>query len=410
MPMTGTVELSNEVRDTYDNAYYIATQKKLYFDQFSFTRDSEPGGRVGQNVKFPILEATQPNTAVLDEYTDVSLQRMRANEISVTLQEFGGAVGVTKYLVGTSYVDILQQAAEANGYNLAESVDNIVRAVAGQGSRVFRPLAGLTRATTNGLDTATHRLSTGLLSQISNLVGALGMPMYDDNTTATVMHPFVFHDLVQDDTIETMSTRQYPEMLFNNEVAYWSGVRIVKASSAKAFWGMGPVRTSNSFVSTLATAANIGDTTLYFAGDASDLQADEWVAIQDGQETGNTWYDTNELFRVTRVGTAGASGTGTGMDGYVLDLGQGSEGGLRYAHASGTVVNDNASVYPLVFMGPHSITKVASDLTGPFGTTVVTGPFDTLGRFLAFGWYLIAGWTRTRAQWIPRLEVGSSIA
>lgn len=408
MPMTGTSELSAELADAHDSAYYIATQEKLYFDQFCYTRDPAPAGQVGQVLKFPILEATQPNTTALDEYTDVSSQRMRANEVSVTLYEYGNAIDVTKFLVGTSYVDVLKQAGQANGYNLAESLDKIVRATAGQGSRIFRPVAGLARTTTNGLDTATHRLSATLMEQMAMYLRAMGMPLYDDGSVCTVIHPFPWHDLLQDDEIETMASRQHPEINFNGELAYWSGIRMIVASSAKAFWGAGQNRTSNAFASTLSTAAAVGDTNLKFASDDTDLAADEWVSIKDAEETGNTWSDTNELFRVTTVGTTGSAGTG--IDGWVLDYGQGEEGGLRYAHASGTTIEDAASVYPLCFFGPQSITKIASDLTGDFGTTVVSGPFDKLGRFLTFGWYAILGYTRTRAQWMPRLEVGSSIS
>lgn len=408
MAVTGTTELSNEVRNAHDAEYLIATQDKLYYDQFTFLRDIAPAGQVGQILKYPILEATQPNSTALDEYTDVASQRMRANEISVTLQEFGGAIDVTKFLVAVSYVDVLQQAAEANGYNLAESLDRVVRAVAGQGSRVYRPLAGLSRSTTNGLDNTTHRLSASLVEQTAVLVRASGMPLYDDNTICAVLHPFAWHDLMQDDEIETMGSRQNPEILFNGELAYWSGIRFIVATSAKAFWGQGAVRSANSFVSTLSTAAAIGDTNLRFASDDTDLAADEWISIRDAAESANTWSDTNELFRVTSVGTTGSGGTG--IDGYVLDHGQGDEGGLRFAHASGTAITDAASVYPINLLGPMSLTKVASDLTGPFGTTVVTGPFDKLGRFVSFGWYAIVGYSRTRAQWVPRLEVGSSIS
>lgn len=407
MPMTGTVELASEVRDAYDSDYYLAGQQRIYFDQFSHMRPQAPGGQVGQNVKFAIVEATQPNTAALDEYTDVPSQRMRASEKGVLLSEYGGAVSVNKYLVATSYNDVLEQAALTNGYNLAESVDKIVRAVAGQGNRVFRPTSGITRATTNGLDTAGHRVSATLIEQIANLCQSMGMPLYDDNSICAVIHPFPWHDLLQDDDIRTMSSRQYPEILFNGELAYWSGIRFIKTPAAKAFWGAGAARSAAGFSSTLAAASDIGATNLKVTA-TTNLQVDEWMAIQDGAETGNTWYDTNEIFRVTTVGTSGAGGTG--IDGYVLDFAQGDDGGTRYAHASGTAIVDAASVYPISLIGPHSITKVASDLTGNFGTTVVTGPIDTLGRFLSFGWYLIAGWARTRAQWAPRLEVGSSIS
>jgi hypothetical protein len=56
-----------------------------------------------------------------------------------------------------------------------------------------------------------------------------------------------------------------------------------------------------------------------------------------------------------------------------------------------------------------SLLKIASDETGPYGETVVTGPFDRLGRFLTFGWYAILGYGRSRTRWNLRGEVSGSI-
>ena len=236
---------------------------------------------------------------------------------------------------------------------------------------------------------------------------ALKIPMNDDGSLCMVMHPFVFYDLLQASDVRNLainSAKDAGSILFNGELAYWAGHRIVVTTNAKVFWGEGAAA-ATSLSTTLAAATSPGDTNIKVAS-VTTVNVGNWVAIRDATETGNTWTDTNEVFRVTAVGTTGAAGTG--LTGYALDPGPGTGGGLRYAHASGITVNNSNSVYPLCVMGPQTITKAAHETTGPFGETVVSDGLDHLGRFTTLGWYLLAGWGRTWAPYSLRLEVGSS--
>lgn len=404
MATTTSTVLTNEVKALYDADFLLQGQSVVYWDQFANLRMVMDGQR-GITYNFPIIESQQPNTAPLDELTDVSPQQMRANEIVVTLQEFGGAIEVTKFAVAVAYADVYQQAAFANGYNLAESFDFIARAVFGQGSRVIYQNAKTARSGLDGQQTAASRINSAFLMRLSMVFArSIKMPLYEDGAVCTVLHPFVMYDLSQDPTIQTMSQYSHPELLFNGEVAYWGGTRIVVSSNAKGFWGAG-ANAATSLSTTLAAAANIGDTNIKLTS-VTGLTVGMMLAILDATEPANTWSDTNELFYITAVGTSGAGGTG--IDGFAIDPGPGDGAGLRYAHASGKTVNNSNSVYPIVIFGPNSVTKAASDFTGPYGQTVVSGPFDRLGRFLTFGWYAIVGFARTRNAWIFRGEVGSS--
>lgn len=407
MAVTGTSALSAEVKALYDGDFYLAGQSVVYFDQFADLREQMNGQR-GSSYEFPVVDSLQPNTAQLDELQDVSAQAMKASAVSVTLGEYGGAVEVTKFVVATSYADVYKQAAWVNGYNLAESFDYVVRAVAGQGGRVFFQNGRTARNQVAGQGTAADRITASFLELLGILTRSIKMPLYDDGAVCTIMHPFVFYDLLQDNTtgagVRSMSQYSHPEILFNGELGYWGGVRIVVSSNAKGFWGAGAADASN-LSTTLAVAGAVGDANIKLAS-VTGLVVGDWIAIQDGTEDANIWYDTNELFRVTAVGTAGSGGTG--VTGFCLDPGPGDNGGLRFAHASGKTVTTSNSVYPVVMLGPNSITKVCSSFTGPYGETVVSGPFDRLGRFLTFGWYAIVGYQRTRSGWIMRGECGSS--
>lgn len=395
---TGTAALSAEVKALYDADFYLQGQSMVYHDQF-FDLKEQMNGQRGSSYNFPIVESMQPNAGVLDELSDVAASKMTANEIVITLQEYGGAIEVTKLLTATSYADVYRQAAYANGYNLAESFDFIARAVLGQGSRAFLQNGQTARSGFKGKATPADRLTAPFIELLALIGRSIKMPLYEDGCVATVMHPFPYYDLLQDTGVRNLSSYSHPEMLLNGEVAFWSSLRIIVSANAKAFWGAGGADAA-AVNTTLSNAVSAGDTTMVVAS-ATGIAAGQWLAIQDGSETGNTWFDTNELVRVL-------STNGTTITIFALDPGPGDGGGFRYAHVGGTTVVSANSVYPLPILGPNSGTKACSSFTGPYGETVVTGPFDRLGRFLTFGWYGIVGFGRTRNAWLLRGEVGSS--
>jgi N4-gp56 family major capsid protein len=409
MPVTGSAALSNEVQKLYDADYYIASQAQVYWDQLTNLRMMMNGQR-GSSYEMPIVENIQPTTGALDELQDVTPQTFRVNPITIPIQEFGNAVELTKFVTATSYSDPLRQAAEINGYSFAESVDIIVRDTAGQGARFVRQGGRAARADFIGSTTAGDRLNVAFIERLTMVFArTMGMPLYEDGSVCTVIHPFTYYDLTQSTDVRTMGTRLAPEILFNGELAYWGGLRIIVSRNAKAFWGAGAA-VASAISTGLSTALAVGDTNMKVAN-TTNMDVGDWINIVDGTETGNTWYDTNELAQITAVGTTGAAGTG--VDFWCLDPGPGNAtygaGGVRFAHSTAVAtINNKSAVYPIVCMGPNSITKVASDLTGPWGETVVSGPFDRLGRFVNVGWYGLFGYGRTRDSWLLRGEVGAS--
>lgn len=405
MAATGSVALANEIKPDYHKAYLVASQPLLYQDQLTYPRSTSTNRR-GASVNFPITESLQPATSVLTELNDVVPVAITANEIVVTLQEYGNAIQVTRLAASTAYADVYQQAAELNGYNMAESIDFVVRSVYGQGSVSMLPATRTTRASINGLTTATDRMAGAFLSKGMSFASKTTMPKYPDGALCCVIDPFVHYDLMQDPQVVGMSQYSHPELLFNGEIAYWNGTRIVLSPRVKTFWGGGGAA-SSSLATTSAAAINVGDTTI-LVNSVTTVNVGDTINIIDAAETGNVWTNTNEGARVSAVGTAGAGGTGITVE--FIEPGPGSVGGARYAHANGVTVNNNSSVYPTVLLGPQSVTKAYYEGAGAYGETTVTGPFDVLGRFLNFGWWGLFGWTRTRERWLIRLETGSSQA
>lgn len=398
--ITGTTALASEIKPVYDSEFYMQAQANLFHDQLSELKEQFEG-KGGSSYEWPLVANLPPRTAVLNELQDVALVPMSVGALSISLYEHGSAVQVTLLSVATSYADVYKQAAYANGYQLAESFDNIVRAVIGQGSMLLRQNSRTARTSFAGQATAADRITPSYLQLLVTIARGMKIPFYEDGSYTTLIHAFVHHDLILDSTIQSMAIRQTPEMSFNGEVGYYAGLRILVSANAKAFYGGGAVAASST-VTTATAAITAGDNTMTVAS-ATNFAVGQWLAINDAEETGNTWSDTNELVLVTGI----ASTTITFV---ALDAGPGVNGGARYNHASGVTVKNNNSAYPVPILGPNSIAKLASSFTGAYGRTTVTGPFDYLGRFLAFGWYCIVGWGRPLEGWMLRGEVGSSVS
>lgn len=398
MPTTGSVQLTAEIVPMYDSGFFMQAQSHVFHDQF-FDLRQEMNAQRGDTYRYPILYSLAPNTSQLDELVDVVSQLMSISELSVSIGEYGGAVDITRLAVALSYVDIYKQAAYANGYNLAESIDLVARAVMGQGSRRFFINSRTARSGINGPTTEDDRMSAPFIEQMVNFGRLTGMPLYEDGALCALKHPYVFYDIQQDPGVRQMSQYSHPEILFNGELAYWGGLRIIVSANAKAFYGAGAAAAS-AVATTLSAAAAVGAESISVTS-ATNIDVGETLRIGTA-ETANTWTDTNELFIVTSI-------SGTTISGYALQGGPSTGGGLRYAHASGQAVSNAAAVFPTTFMGPNSLSKVCSGFTGPYGESVVSGPFDKLGRFLTFGWWLIGGWARTFEPWLFRAETGSSL-
>jgi len=115
------------------------------------------------------------------------------------------------------------------------------------------------------------------------------------------------------------------------------------------------------------------------------------------EETGSTFYPTNEQVKnLSAVTTT------------ITFAGQGENGGFRFAHASGEAVNNNDSVYPIVFGGPGSIVKVFAPQVGEFGETVGPEESGLVHQFRHIGWKWYGGYGRLKENSLLRHECSVS--
>src|SRR5215470_1534989 len=100
----GTPEVSLD-QAAYDRMVYFALRAELYFDAVAEvmpTNQSMPGTSVVFEKFADLAAAITP----LGEKTDVTLQTLTDSQVTVTLNEYGNALGTTAKLRGTNYVDV----------------------------------------------------------------------------------------------------------------------------------------------------------------------------------------------------------------------------------------------------------------------------------------------------------------
>jgi hypothetical protein len=115
-------------------------------------------------------------------------------------------------------------------------------------------------------------------------------------------------------------------------------------------------------------------------------------------ETAGTLYPTNEWVYVTGiVGTT------------VSIIGQGPNGGLRYAHAAGETVSNKDNVMPVVFGGPQSLGKVYDTEIGEFGQLVGPKKVGLADQWTTMAWKFYGGYGIVAENRILRGEYSLSL-
>jgi N4-gp56 family major capsid protein len=181
----------------FEQLAYFALRSQPMFEMAAdvkSTNQSHPGASVQFNIYADLAQAT----GSLTETSDVTAVAMSDSVVTVTLAEKGNAVITTAKLRGTSFLNVDADAANVIGYNMVDSIDNIVHDVLVGGSN--EAWAGDATATAN-IDAADNLAATNVRKEVAALRSASVQP-YANGTYLGFIHPDVSYDL-RDDTAVT---------------------------------------------------------------------------------------------------------------------------------------------------------------------------------------------------------------
>ena len=335
----------------------------------------------GSSVTFQLYQDLSRVSSTLSESVDPDAVGLSTpKSVSVTLNEYGNAVLVTRALNLFSLADVDPAIANIIAYNMADSVDELAQAALIGGTNVLYGGTQTSTAAVTGSDTLTAAKVRRAVAKLrsANAVARKGSMYWAG------IHPEVSHDL----RAETgMAAWRDPHAYQSNE-NIWAG-------EIGAFEGAYFVETPRLRVQ--GDGANIGS-----AVSVTSITLDGTTATVAATSHG---FSTGDF--VTIAGTTGVTGlnasyqitvTGTGTFTFLTSL---------TGTVAGTITaQKKTKVYRTFIAGQQALAEAVAE-----EPHVVIGPVvDKLMRHRPMGWYGVLGFARFREEALYRVETGSSIA
>lgn len=347
-------------------------------------------------LQVPYLSDMEPATAAISETADITPQVLRDTTSSITPTSRGAALQWSQELDLKAFTNYGEMRFKALGKNMMESLELLAQAAALQGGLLIRAVA---RASLDAGTTA-HNLSPAAFEEASSMLATLKAPAFVGNGRSqwfAIMHPQAYHDLRNSGNVESVALYQQKEIVLNHELGQLGPFKIIVSPWAKVFGAAGVDNASNADT-TLSSAANALATQIVVAS-ATNINSGDYLTIGT-EETGNTFQPLNERVRVS---SAYVSGTTVDI------IGEGANGGLRFAHASSVAVRNADTVFPVLYAGPSSLAKVYATEVGEFGQVVGPKVDGLLDQFGSLGWKWWGQYGRFAESWLLRGEYSSSL-
>jgi N4-gp56 family major capsid protein len=381
----GTAGSAGLVQQAYDRLLEFALRSEPLIRSVADktpARQSIPGSTVVLQ-RYVDLAA---NTTALTETTDPDAVAMSTpTNVSITLNEYGNSVLVTRALELFSLADVDPAIANIIAFNLADSIDAVaMETLRGGTNKIFGGSATSTGtvAATSTLDSADVRKVVAKL-RAAKAIGRKGSLYW------TGIHPEVSHDLRAESSSGQgwLLPNQYgssQDRIWAGEIGNYEGAYYVE--SARLYNAK-----TGADQTALATASAVSGASGAFTIVAAN------AAFGGRAEVGDKISGTNvgASAKITAI-SVGATNTT-----YTVDVAN-----------SGTVGTNTLTVTPVtrvyntIVCGQQAMAQAVAEEPH----TVIGPVVDKLMRHRPMGWYGVLGFARYREEALYRIETGSSIA
>lgn len=353
--------------------------------------------------KTPARQSIPGSTVVLQKYVDLAQKTSTLTEttdpdavalstpttVSITLNEYGNSVLVTRALELFSLADVDPAIANIIAFNLADSIDAVAMETLRGGTNVI--YSGSTATSTATITAAAGIDSADIRKAVAKLRSAKSVARKGSLYWAGI-HPEVSHDLRAESSSGQgwLLPNQYgssQDRIWAGEIGNYEGAFYIESSrlfSSK----------SGADQATLATTAvTVAGTSAGFTfGVASS------AVIASRAEVGDKISGTGiaSTAKITAISTTGSTTTIT----------------VDVAHTAAVTATTVVTVTPVtrvfntIICGQQAMAQAVAE-----EPHVVIGPVvDKLMRHRPMGWYGVLGFARYREEALYRIESGSSIA
>lgn len=236
MAMTGTGAVSSSTGAFEQMAYFALRSNPLY-EMIADVRSTAQTHN-GASVTFDIYDNMIAATAPLVEAVNVTPVALSDTTAVVTLVEYGNAVETTAKLRGTSFLNVDADAANIIGYNMVDSLDQVVAAVAAGGTNDVLPAGRAATINIIAADTITA-------DQTRTAAAALrtaSAPGFENGNYVGMIHPNVAFDLRSEAAVTDViayQIRQDGAAVRNGSIGTWGGVEFIENPRAHIQAGAG---------------------------------------------------------------------------------------------------------------------------------------------------------------------------
>jgi len=379
----GSTGSAGLVQKAYDRLVEFALRTQPMIRSIS---DKRPANLTnpGSSVTFQLYNDLSRVSGNLTETVDPDAVALATpKSVSVTLNEYGNAVLVTRALNLFSLADVDPAIANIIAYNMADSVDELAQTALLTGTNVVYGATSGTRKTSTGALTSTDNLRAADIRlavaklRSNNAVARKGSMFWAG------VHPEVAHDLRAETGMAAWRdphAYQSNDQIWAGEIGSFEGAYFVESPRLRVS-GEG----ANSGSATAPSAITLDGTTATVTSSAHGYSTGDFIAISG--TTGVTGLNATYQITVTSSSAYTFLTTLTGTVG-------------------GTIAaQKKTKVYRTFIAGQQALAEAVAE-----EPHVVIGPVvDKLMRHRPMGWYGVLGFNVFRNESLYRIETGSSI-
>jgi len=374
--------------------------QKAYDRLLEFALRSEPLIRSVAD-KTPAQQSIPGSTVVLQKYQDLTaatstltetvdpdaVALSTPNTVTITLNEYGNSVLVTRALELFSLADVDPAIANIIAFNLADSIDQVAMTTLRSGTNV---IYGGSTATSTATITAAATIDSPDIRRAVAKLRANKAAYRKGSLYWTGIHPEVSHDLrAETGAAGWRDPHNYstPENIYAGEIGQYEGAFYVE--SARLY----NAKTGADQSALATTAVTVAGTS---AGFTFGVASSSVIALRAevGDKISGTGVGTSA--KITALETSGSTTTIT----------------VDVANSAAVTVSTTITVTPVtrvfstIVCGKQALAQAVAEEPH----TVIGPVVDKLMRFRPMGWYGVLGFAIYRDEALFRIESGSSIA
>lgn len=380
-----TSDLPDTQRVIYSSELEHTSRGNVIYDQFA-ERKNDFSGQKGTTITWTTYQNLPPAIKPLVEDQDVQGMQVADFQTSLTVEEYGTAIGTTEKLNLTSYHGSISGMVQSMlAPHMALTMDILAR------NSLFDPLKATYRTFAGG-NTARSQLDSSDV-MTSTIARAAAFQLSTRRIPPTpqgyiaVVHPAQIYDLRLDEFWIDVLKYTQPDTILNGEVGKIHGVRFIEAHNARL-----PNAGTTARQTTIAGATPANRDYVVVA-DATGFAAGQEVTLHRHSSLPDGTDETEEHLVVKAV-----TGTTNGRISF--------RSKITINREAGDYVTDGVDIFPTAFMGATKALGRGAVLEPEVRVAL---PTDKLRRQYHVGWYGLFGYGVIRDWALELVEMSASV-